>query len=148
MGLSDDRQIIGLNTSHLSDIEALLQKCDLPFEDCNEHLENFFGIISDGRLITVGALQLNGAVALLRSIAVPPENRQQGLAVKMTQHLLAVARSKQVRELYLLTEVAENYFARFGFCPVERETVPGEIKSTRQFETLCPASAQVMCLYL
>lgn len=148
MGLSDDRQIIELNASHLSKIETLLQKCDLPFEDCHEHLESFFGIIDDGRLVTVGALQLNGAVALLRSIAVPPENRRQGLAVKMTRHLLAVARSKQVRELYLLTETAENYFARFGFCAVERETVPDNIKSTRQFETLCPASAQVMRLFL
>jgi amino-acid N-acetyltransferase len=148
MGFSVDQQIISLNASHLSDIETLLQKCELPFGDCNKHLENFFGIISGERLIAIGALQIKGSVALLRSIAVPRENRGRGLAALMTQHLLGMARSKHVRELYLLTETAELYFAKFGFCLVKRDTVPDAIKATHQFETLCPASAQAMRLYL
>ena len=148
MGLSVDQRIISLNVSRLPDIVALLEKCDLPFEDCNEHLENFSGIISGRQLVAIGALQIKGSVALLRSIAVLPENRGQGLATLMTQHLLGMARSKHVRELYLLTETAELYFARFGFSLVERDSVPDAIKTTQQFETLCPDSAQVMRLYL
>ena len=148
MGLSLDQQIISLNTSYLSDIETLLQKCELPFEDCNEHLNDFFGIISGDKLIAIGALQITGSVALLRSIAVLAEYRGKGLAAAITQHLLGLARSNSISELYLLTETAEAYFTRFEFRPVDRDTVADEIKSTRQFESLCPSSAQAMCLHL
>ncbi len=148
MRSSVDQQIIALNEVHMAEIEALLQNSELPYEDCDEHLDNFFGIINDDRLIAIGALQLKGSVALLRSIAVSPEHRGQGLAAKITQHLLRVARSYHVRELYLLTETAERYFLKFGFCCVQRETVPDYIKTTRQFETLCPSGAQAMRLYL
>ena len=148
MGLPADRQVISLNTSHLSNIETLLQKCELPFEDCNEHLNNFFGMTSGDKLIATGALQIIGSVALLRSIAVLPDYRGKGLAAVMTQHLLDQARSNRIGELYLLTEAAEGYFTRFEFRPVDRDTLPDEIKSTRQFESLCPSSAQAMCLHL
>ena len=148
MGLSVDQPIISLNRSHLSEIETMLQECELPFEDCNEHLDSFCGIIRDVNLIAIGALQVNGGVALLRSIAVLSEYRGKGLAAAVTRYLLDLARSKKVAELYLLTETAEAFFTRFEFYPVDRDTVPGEIKSTRQFESLCPSSAQAMCLHL
>ncbi len=148
MRSSVEQQIIALNSAHLLEIEALLQDSELPYEDCDEHLNNFFGIINGDRLIAVGALQYKGSVALLRSIAVSPEHRGQGLAATITQYLLEVARSSHVRELYLLTETAQRYFLKFGFCCVQREAVPDYIKTTRQFETLCPSSAQAMRLYL
>lgn len=148
MRLPVERQIIGLNKSHLSDIETLLQKCELPFEDCNEHLDNFFGITSGDRLCAIGALQIIGSVALLRSIAVLPDHRGKGLAAVITQYLLDLARSKGVNELYLLTETAEGYFAQFEFRTVDRDAVPDEIKSTRQFVSLCPSGAQTMRLHL
>ena len=143
-----DRQIIRLNTSHLSDIESLLQICELPFEDCNEHLDSFFGINNGGKLLAIRALQIIGSVALLRSIAVLPEHRGKGLAGIITLYLLNLARSKGVVELYLLTEAAESFFARFEFHIVDRDTLPDEIKSTRQFASLCPSSAQAMQLHL
>jgi len=148
MGLPVDRRIISLNTSHLSDIETLLQNCELPFEDCNEHLDSFFGINSGGKLLAIGALQILGSVALLRSIAVLPEHRGKGLASLITQYLLDLARSNGIVELYLLTETAESFFARFEFRIVDRDTLPVEIKSTRQFASLCPLSAQAMRLHL
>ena len=143
-----DHQIIALNSAHLLEIEALLQNSELPYEDCHEHLDNFFGIINGDHLIAIGALQLKGSLALLRSIAVSPKHRGQGLAAKITHHLLGVARSSHVCEIYLLTETTERYFLKFGFCYVQRETVPDYIKTTRQFETLCPSNAQAMRLYL
>ena len=148
MGLPVDRQIMRLNTSHLSDIQTLLQNCELPFEDCNEHPGSFFGIFNNGKLCAIGALQILASVALLRSIAVLPEHRGEGLAGIITQYLLDLARSKGVIELYLLTETAKNFFARFEFGIVDRDTLPDEIKSTRQFASLCPSSAQAMRLQL
>ncbi len=146
--IRNDQTIIRLNASHLSDIETLLQKCELPFEDCKEQLDNFYGITNGNVLIAIGALQIKGRIALLRSVAVLEGNRGTGLAVKMTQHLLEVARTNGVRDIYLLTESAEHYFTRFGFQAIERNSVPAYVQSTRQFESLCPASAQAMRLIL
>jgi amino-acid N-acetyltransferase len=144
----NDQAIIRLNASHLSDIETLLQKYDLPFEDCKDQLDNFYGISGGDGLIAIGALQIEGPIALLRSVAVQEGNRGMGLAFRMTQHLLEVARTNGVRDIYLLTESAEHYFTRFGFQVVERNLVPAYVQSTRQFESLCPASAQAMRLIL
>ena len=148
MELPADQRIVALNDRHLEGIEALLEKCGLPFEDCNEQLENFFGIIDNNKLAVTGAVQIQGPYALLRSIAVLPEKRGLGLAAAMTQYLLALARSKQVHEIYLLTETAENYFSRFGFFAVDRKSLPGYIRSTRQFDSLCPSDARAMRLDL
>lgn len=142
-----DQAIIRLNESHLSDIETLLQKCDLPFEDCKEQLDNFYGITRND-LIAIGALQIKDPVALLRSVAVQEANRGLGLAAAMTRHLLEVARSNGVRDIYLLTESAQHYFTRFGFQVVERKSLPAYVQSTRQFESLCPTSAKAMRLIL
>jgi amino-acid N-acetyltransferase len=144
----NDQAIIHLNASHLSDIETLLQQCALPFEDCKEELDNFYGITSGNDLIAIGALQIKGQFALLRSVAVLEGNRGMGLADRMTQHLLEVARTNGVRDIFLLTESAEHYFTRFGFEAVERNSVPAYVQSTRQFESLCPASAQAMRLIM
>ena len=111
-------------------------------------MNSFIGIINDDKLIAIGALQLDGPIALLRSIAVDPEYRSAGLAADMTRHLLRTAKQEGVKDLYLLTETAEQYFSRFGFHAVGRDTLPYGIRKTRQFESLCPASAQAMRLEL
>jgi len=140
--------IVSLELSHISAIEALLGCYDLPFSDCGEHIQNFSGVIENNKLIAIGALQYEDSVALLRSIAVHPGSRGQGLASAMTHHLIERARSREVRQLYILTETAETYFSRFGFYSILREAAPAAIKATQQFESLCPSNAQAMRLDL
>lgn len=148
VALPVDSRIISLNASHLQAIESLLISCNLPFEDCAEHLENFIGVIRGDKLIAIGALQIKGSTALLRSIVVYSKMRGAGLAGDITRYLLNIAQDQGVREIYLLTETAESYFSRFGFRAVDRGAVPVEIQSTRQFGSLCPSSAQTMRLEL
>ncbi|NID14509.1 hypothetical protein [Luteibacter yeojuensis] len=47
-------------------------------------------------------------------------------------------------KLFLLTTTATDYFVERGYRRVDREEVPADIRSTRQFAGLCPASALVM----
>ena len=148
MNSSKQAEIVSLSRSHVADIEALLQLCDLPFKDCKLQVDNFVGIIVAGNLIATGALQYEGSVALLRSIAVHPNSRGRGLAGTMTRYLLEQARAREVKQLYILTETAETYFSRFAFYPIPREAAPASIQATQQFESLCPASAQAMRLDL
>ena len=146
MGLSKQDLIVSLKRSHISDIEALLERCDLPFSDCSEHIQNFVGVIKSDNLIAIGAVQYEDSVALLRSIAVHPDSRGQGLASAITHHLIEQAQSREMRQLYILTETAETYFSQFGFYSIPRQAAPVRIQATRQFESLCPSSAQLMCL--
>ena len=120
----------------------------MPFADCSEHIQNFAGVIDKNKLMAIGALQYEGSVALLRSIAVRPHSRGRGLASTITHHFIEQARSRDVRHLYILTETAETYFSRFGFYPITRDAAPAAIQATQQFESLCPASAQLMRLDL
>ena len=148
MGSSKQDLIVSLNHSHIADIEALLGRCNLPAADCREQLQNFSGIIEGDQLIVVGAVQYHAEVGLLRSIAVHPEFRDRGLAATMTRHLLEKLKSHNVNEIYLLTETAVSYFERFGFSAIKRQSVADYIKTTRQFESLCPITAQAMRLDL
>jgi len=145
---SQQEVIVSLSPEKVADIEALLQLCELPFEDCQLQVDNFAGILVAGKLVATGALQYEGSVALLRSIAVHPNSRGRGLAGTMIRYLLEQARTRGVKQLYILTETAESYFARYEFYPILRESAPASIQATRQFQSLCPASARAMRLDL
>jgi arsenate reductase (glutaredoxin) len=49
-----------------------------------------------------------------------------------------------VRELILLTETAAPFFARLGYQPAARESMPPEVQATGEFASLCPSTA--VCL--
>jgi hypothetical protein len=50
--------------------------------------------------------------------------------------------------VFLLTETAPAFFARFGFTDIDRARVPETIRQTVEFSSACPASARVMVLDL
>ena len=51
------------------------------------------------------------------------------------------ARSRGVRELYLLTTTAERFFERLGYRRTGRENAPEAIRGTQEFSGLCPSSS-------
>jgi len=130
----------------LSAIAALLKEFDLPSDGCQQHIENFIVAECDNQLAGVGGLELYKEVSLLRSVAVAHKHRGQSLGNTLFLKLKATALHNDVRELYLLTETAENYFAALGFDSVARYAVPAAIQNTEQFSSLCPDSATVMRL--
>ena len=141
-------RVMGLQPGNLRQLENLLRQQQLPFEDCASQLANMVGIFNDDILIAAGGLEPAGHFALLRSVAVVPDRQGQGLAAQITRYLIERARIDGLRALYLLTESAESYFARFGFVSIARDRAPAEIRRTRQFATLCPDSASCMLLPL
>jgi mannose-6-phosphate isomerase-like protein (cupin superfamily) len=81
---------------------------------------------------------------LIRSLAVAPERRGQGLAARLDRAAAELARSRGVKALYLLTTTAEAYASRRGYQRIPRSEVPAAILALPQFETLCPATAVCM----
>jgi amino-acid N-acetyltransferase len=109
-----------------------------------EHLEHFFFVGSDGSPTGLVGLELYGADALLRSLAVAENARGKGLGSTLIDHAEQYAASKGVRSLYLLTTTAEGFFKRLGYERIERSNAPSSIGRTREFAGLCPASSALM----
>jgi amino-acid N-acetyltransferase len=128
----------------LEAVLALLRRCELPTDDLERHLDAMLVARRDGRIIGSAALELYGAAALLRSVAVEADARGDGLGQRLTQAALDLARLRHVRSVYLLTTTAGGFFPRFGFRPIERSAVDAAVQTSVEFTSACPASALVM----
>jgi len=125
-------------------IRALLRQAELPDEDFAVHLPHFLVARHSGGIVGVIGLELHGADALLRSLAVAPAWRGDGLGGALVRRLEDEARRKSVQHFYLLTASAEKFFARRWFKTIPRNRVPAAIAATPEFLGLCPASAVCM----
>lgn len=121
--------------------ESVLSAAALPTADLAEPNVAMYVATLAGDPVGVGGLELHGPVGLLRSVAVEPDRRGEGLGSEICQRLEARAAAAGVETLYLLTTSARAFFADRGYEAVERASVPAAIARTRQFADLCPASA-------
>jgi amino-acid N-acetyltransferase len=130
------------------DLEAvrhLVTEAALP----RDGLEDQFGCgyavaVESGRLIGAAGMERYGGYGLLRSVITAPDRRGRGIGEALVRDRLAWAGQEGLKAVYLLTTTAVSYFPRLGFVPVERETVPAEIRGSREFSSVCPSSAVVM----
>lgn len=126
-------------------LATLLQMADLSTEDITPDMLEHFLVAHAGHVLagTVG-LELLGEVALLRSVAVDEAHRGLGLGKRLVEAMEEHARDEGVRELYLLTTTAEDFFATLGYRKLAREEAPGAVAGTEQFSSLCPSSSSFM----
>lgn len=129
-------------------IAVLLGASDLPTTDLAESRPELIVIEDGAAIVGAGGLQRYGEVALLRSVVVTKERQNGGLGSTLLGELERHAIARGVRELVLLTQTAERFFARHGYARVERATVPRPIQATSEFRSLCPASAICMSKHL
>lgn len=130
--------------SDLAAVRALLRAAELPWEDVAPHFASFLVGERDGAVVACAGLELAGPAALVRSVAVAEPLRAGGLGAALCDTLLGDARRRGVRDAYLLTTSAPRFFARQGFAAIPREQAPDAIRATREFASLCPASAVLM----
>ncbi|MBF0279986.1 MAG: GNAT family N-acetyltransferase [SAR324 cluster bacterium] len=132
----------------LSSVQALLAECDLPFQDLVEHLPSFILAKSGSQLVGVVGLEILNTNALLRSLAVSSSYRKKGLANELFARILAYARQKGIKQLFLLTETAEKFFLNAGFEKTARNLIPQSIRMTGEFRELCPETAIAMAMVI
>jgi amino-acid N-acetyltransferase len=125
-------------------IISILSAEKLPVDDLPEKLDNFLVAVENGTIMGVVGLEIYGDYGLLRSLAVPSEYRNRGIAGQLMDQLETLAGQKGVRDLFLLTETAPEYFIRKGFQTITRDEVPEEVKLSTEFSHVCPVSAIVM----
>jgi amino-acid N-acetyltransferase len=125
-------------------VRALLLAAQLPVDDLDEGGMHFLGCGDPHCPIGVIGLQIFGADALLRSLAVDPAHRGIGAGKALSGAAERHASRALVRRIFLLTETAAGFFAARGYAAVPRDQAPRCIRETREFSTLCPASAILM----
>ncbi len=126
----------------LSVVVRLLESVDLPASDLTgAHLAHFFYTGTETQPTGLVGLEFCGKHALLRSLVVTPGGRAKGLGSALVAHAEMHARQQRARSIYVLTTTAEAFFKRRGYLPASRESAPLQIKATREFSDICPASS-------
>lgn len=128
--------------SSLDEIFPVLSGCDLPVADISASSPpQFFGFRVSDSVIAVIGLEKFQSVGLIRSLAVIPSYRGQGLALELVSYVESFANSHGVESLFLLTTTAEAFFIKLGYRPTSRQEAPQAIQATSQFSGLCPSSS-------
>ena len=133
------------DASELKKLKHFLQANNLPHADLKSEGNVFIAYYNaEGNMIASGGLELYGASALLRSVAVGEHYRGKELGKQMVDDLMVKARDLKIDFIFLLTETARSFFLKRGFSDISRENVPVEIRSSSEFSFVCPVSAACM----
>lgn len=130
-------------------IEQFLAMCGLPVSDLSSSESlRLFGYRSGSEPLGVVGLELYPPFALLRSLAVAPEQRGGGLGRTLVAFAETQAAAQGIMSLFLLTTSAAPFFAKLGYREASRATAPASIRATAQFSGLCPSSSAFMVKHL
>ena len=126
-------------------VVSLLKDNKLPYKDIQLNNGLFISYSDDnGKKIGSGGLEFYSNYALLRSVAVDESRRGESFGKEIVNDLLDRARNRSVKEIYLLTETAHDFFLKKGFKDITRDEVPAEVKASSEFASVCPVSAACM----
>ncbi len=128
----------------LAEIVSLLKQSALPIAGIERHIETTVVARDNGKIAGCAAVEVYGTAALLRSVAVTPDRRGEGLGQRLTAAALELARKRGVRNIYLLTTTASHFFPRFGFAAIPRSELDPALAQSEELRGACPASALVM----
>lgn len=132
--------------SDLPALEVFLAATERPVGGVADQLERFWLAVRGNQIIGSAGLEKYGAVALLRSVAVLPQWRNQEIGKALIRHIIQDASSASVTDVYLLTTHAQRYFASFGFRTMDRSAAPEALLASAEFHGACPESAALMRL--
>ena len=128
----------------VSEVLALLTLANLPINDIGENVELFSLEMNEETIGTAG-LEINSQIGLLRSVSVLESQKGKGYGFLIVRDLEEYAKTQNIKELYLLTTTAKEFFEKkCNYEVVERANVPTEIQNSQQFTSVCPSSAVVM----
>lgn len=125
-------------------VEGLLAAAGLPLQGATQAFET--GVVArEGRAVVgAAAVERYGEAGLLRSVVVAPERRGAGLGRQVVTAAEGLAREAGIRELYLLTETAVDWFPRLGYVVVPRDVAAAHVGQSVEFTTVCRDSGVPM----
>lgn len=136
----------GIRPGEESDVIGLIADTGLSVQDLDaEKLVHFIVARMGDAIVGAVGLEPAGEVALLRSLAVVENYRNQAIATRLVAALEKYAKSHGVVAIYLLTLDAADFFSKQTYKRIDRQTAPAELQATEEFRTVCPATAQCLC---
>lgn len=149
MGTSvSEFSIRGASEKDLEKIRTLLGLCGLVIEGIEDHIGTFIVAYDGDRLAGCAGSEAYQFAALIRSVAVNPEYRGVGLGRRLVRQLLDRLSSRGLREFYLLTVDAEEYFRKRGFRTIDRDEIHPQLLSSAELSGACPDTAVCMRLVM
>ena len=128
---------------HLQEVEALLLMVKLPIEGVKESFSNFFVAQKNNIIIGCAGIEIYDDVGLLRSVSIKPSSQNQGIGQMLVDKIEEFASKSGIKQLYLLTDTAEQFFHRLNYKLIPRNDTDVRVKQSIEFTKLCP-SAPVM----
>jgi UDP-N-acetylmuramate: L-alanyl-gamma-D-glutamyl-meso-diaminopimelate ligase len=128
--------VVQATPQDMAGVRALLQKVGLPISGIPEEIGELWVIQNDESHEVVGcvALEIHDETALLRSLAVHPDRRGEGLGWMLAEMAQLRVRQRGLLQVCLLTEHATDFFAeKFGFKPVNRDFLPEVVKRSSEY---------------
>ena len=141
-------RITGATEGDLDAIKHLLTDNQLPTAGVDEHWKTFIVARDGDAVVGCGGAEAHEFAALLRSVAVHSEYRSLGIGRKIVRQLLDRLASRGIREFYLLTTTAQEYFRKRGFKVIDRDEVHPQLLGSEEFRGACPDSAVCMRLVM
>lgn len=138
--------ILPATAEHISEIRTLLSANGLPLEGFPQDCALVLALKYRQDAIGGAALEVHSEYGLLRSLVVEAGFQGLGFGESLVRAVLREAAARNLLEVYLLTETAENYFTRLGFRNVTREKVPAPLQNSVEFRGACPDTARAMAL--
>ncbi len=138
-------EIVPAQADDLPAIVALLARVGLDADGLEDHLETTLVVRDQGAPVACAGLEIYGRAALLRSVVVAPELQGTGLGRRITNQALALGQELGVTKIYLLTDTAADFFARFGFQVLPRTDLPAAVLQSREFGIACCESVLTLC---
>ena len=125
-------------------IRDLLTESGLPLDGAAEAFATGVVARQGDRLVGCAAIEPYDGAALLRSVAVATDQRGTGVGTSLVHAVEDLARDGGATSLILLTETAEPWFARLGYAPIDRSSVPPDVAGSIEFVTACSTTAVAM----
>ena len=137
---------LAIRPANAADLAAsidLLKKAGLPVADVSADRLAFVAEKNDVFQGVIG-VESFGKIGLLRSLVVSADARGGGVGPALVTALEVACLANAVEELWLLTIDADRFFEKRGFAARDRADAPDAIRSTAEFQGLCPQDAVLM----
>ena len=126
-------EILKAKVEDIKDITQLLEAENLPPDDLERWIDNFYVLRIDG--ITAGAagIEVWGNTGLFRSFVVAPEQRSKGFGKQLYESIISLSGEVGITAIVLLSKGVSGFFEKEGFRFIPRSEVPSEVKRSVQF---------------
>lgn len=141
-----DFQIRPATAADFPAIQALLTAASLPVAGVDAASGEYVVADLAGKVVGALGVEKSDSAALLRSFTVQADFRKRGIGEALVRHVLGQLKFEGVSPLYILTNTAEAFAARFGFVKISRQEIPVALLASSALGTACPASSTCMKL--